>query len=257
MIFLKNPADPSTRQALHNAVTYTWEISFSELNLVSKLGSGQFADVYRGDWLDTEIAVKQPRGKALDNNLNEDEITVFLREVKLMSSLHHPNIVLFLGACITVPNISLVLEYLSGGSVFEYINSSEGRERALADSKANATQMMSFSIDVARGMKYLHHRAGIIQRDLKSSNLLIDHTLTVKICDFGLSKHLNHTATGAGGGKGSAGPAGAATPYTVAPEVIRNEKCDSKADVFSFAVCLWELYHNELPHEGMTGPELA
>ncbi|GMI39782.1 hypothetical protein TeGR_g12249 [Tetraparma gracilis] len=114
-IFLKNPSDPGN---LHNKTVYQWEIDFTELNLESKVGGGQYGDVYRGVWLDTEVAVKIPK-----TDIDEKELVRFCREVKLMSILHHPNIVLFLGACITSPNICLVMEYLSGGNLFDYINS--------------------------------------------------------------------------------------------------------------------------------------
>eukprot|EP00518_Triparma_eleuthera_P002332 CAMPEP_0182456162 /NCGR_PEP_ID=MMETSP1319-20130603/2079_1 /TAXON_ID=172717 /ORGANISM="Bolidomonas pacifica, Strain RCC208" /LENGTH=291 /DNA_ID=CAMNT_0024654343 /DNA_START=134 /DNA_END=1006 /DNA_ORIENTATION=- len=175
VIFVKDPTSiPSKGDQEHR--DYEWEIPFKEIKLTEKLGAGQYGDVYSGEWLDTKVAVKIPRTP------NSDVLRRFLREVKLMSILHHPNIVLFLGACITKPDICLVMEYLPGGSLFDYIHS-ESPTVIKSD-----LQMLSFAVDCARGMKYLHHRVHLVQRDLKSSNLLIDATLNLKIADFGLSK---------------------------------------------------------------------
>ena len=246
-IFLKEPRDArKSSDSEKEETTYTWEIDFAELNIFEVIGNGQFGQVYRGDWLNTEIAVKVPK-----QNIANAEMSLFLREVKLMSSIHHPNIVLFLGACLTKPNVVLVMEYLSGGNVFDFINREENKNMVTSNPAENEVLMMKFAVDCARGMKYLHHRARIIQKDLKTRNLLLDHVLTVKICDFGLSKQEGKSNSGGGNKEGGA------TPYTVAPEIIRNEGASFKADVFSFAICLWELFHNDLPHKGMAGPELA
>ena len=149
IIFLKN-SDPANA---NNNIDYKWEIPFKEIRLIERVGSGMYGDVYRGEWLDTEVAVKIPNFKKMD----DDSIGRFLREVKLMSFLHHPNIVLFLGACITAPDVCLVMEYLSEGNLYDFLH---------FDTRAsnNETLMRKFSVDIARGMKYLHHRARIIQR---------------------------------------------------------------------------------------------
>ena len=100
-----------------NFIKYEWEIPFSEIKLHARIGGGQYGDVYTGEWLDTDVAVKCPR-----SDLGNEELAVFLREVKIMSKIHHPNIVLFLGSCLIMPNICLVMEYLAGGNLFDYLN---------------------------------------------------------------------------------------------------------------------------------------
>ncbi|GMH70241.1 hypothetical protein TL16_g05360 [Triparma laevis f. inornata] len=240
-IFLRKPSNVKTE----DNKKYDWEIPFKEINLKSRIGGGQFGDVYHGEWLDTEIAVKIPKTEA-----SADEMKKFLREVKLMSMIHHPNIVLFLGACITMPDICLVMEYLPRGSLFDYIHKKEEEGEPLKD-KSDFT-MIKFAVDCAQGMKYLHHRVHLVQRDLKSHNLLINATMTLKICDFGLSKiHVE--------GKQSTQKSknGMGTPYWLAPEVIRNEKETIRADVYSFAIVLWEMFHLEVPHQDLTGPKAA
>jgi len=76
----------------------------------------------------------------------------FLKEIKLLSSLHHPNIVLFIGACIVKPNICLVMELLSKGNLFDFIHS--GEDAIMKRSKVeNDALMIKFAIDIVRGMK--------------------------------------------------------------------------------------------------------
>jgi len=145
----------------------------------------------------------------------------FLKEIKLLSSLHHPNIVLFIGACIVKPNVCLVMEMLNKGNLFDFIHSEETKSREKVE---NDALMIKFAIDIVRGMKYLHHKAKVIQRDLKSRNLLIDDMYTVKVCDFGLSRLDGRDSAGNFQSEG--------TPYWVAPEVIKKEVAGTQADVY-------------------------
>jgi serine/threonine protein kinase len=292
VIFAKTVGDPTNPA---NFVEYEWEIPFSEIKLHKRIGGGQFGDVYTGEWLDTDVAVKCPR-----SDIRDEELAVFMREVKIMSKIHHPNIVLFLGACLIKPNICLVMEYITGGNLFDYLNSpgpppgpppdsgiiieesenyanstNSGTGKNSSGSKSPETKVKAitgpspdvvakredyeidfmesirFAIDVARGMKYLHDRAKVVQRDLKSKNLLIDSTMAIKICDFGLSR-LETKNNASGSTMNELG-----TPYWLAPEVIKKEKSGTKADVYSFAVVLWEIFTHEIPHKEMTALEVA
>jgi serine/threonine protein kinase len=104
-------------------------------------------------------------------------------EITLMTELHHPNIVIFMAACIDEPKKCLVLEYLANGNMSDFLQD--------ASKKINLQLLHRFAVDIARGMKYLHRRCGLIQRDLKSRNLLIDDSFNVKLCDFGLSRFID------------------------------------------------------------------
>jgi serine/threonine protein kinase len=85
------------------------------------------------------------------------------------------------------------MEYLSNGSVYEYFQS--------LDRRLKISEVLKYATDVARGMQYLHRR-GVIQRDLKSQNLLIDDFYNIKVCDFGLSRVALYTRKDARGGSG-------------------------------------------------------
>ena len=213
---------------------YPWEIEYSELKFVRCIAKGANGQVFKGTWLGTVVAIKLPHA-----HLSDDLKAKMVDEAHLMSSLHHPNIVMFLGACLQKQKLAIVVEFLPHGSLADYI--------ADETNNIDLALMHRFAVDIARGMKYLH-RYGIIQRDLKPQNLLIDDARNVKVCDFGLSRHLpgdaeNLTACG--------------TPYWTAPEVITCGGYNHKADVFSFAIILFELVSREEPYVGQGGLEVA
>ncbi|PQP98171.1 hypothetical protein Pyn_04085 [Prunus yedoensis var. nudiflora] len=145
-----------------------------------------------------------------------------------MKRLRHPNIVLFMGAVTKPPNLSIVTEYLSRGSLYRLLHK-PGAMEALDERRR-----LNMAYDVAKGMNYLHRRnPPIVHRDLKSPNLLVDKKYTVKVCDFGLSRLKANTFLSS---KSAAG-----TPEWMAPEVLRDEPSNEKSDVYSFGVILWEL----------------
>ncbi|KAI9124390.1 hypothetical protein K1719_004312 [Acacia pycnantha] len=200
------------------------EISWSELILKEKIGTGSFGTVLRADWRGSDVAVKILKVQGFDAERYEE----FRKEVSLMKRLRHPNIVLFMGAVFEQPNLSIVTEYLSRGSLFELLRMPDARL------VLSGKRRLSMAYDVASGMNYLHQmRPPIVHRDLKSPNLLVDDTYTVKVCDFGLSRTKANTFLSS---KTAAG-----TPEWMAPEVIRGEPSNEKCDIFSFGVILWEL----------------
>ncbi|XP_027363896.1 serine/threonine-protein kinase CTR1-like [Abrus precatorius] len=206
------------------------DIPWSELILKENIGTGSFGTVLRADWRGSDVAVKILKAQGFDSERFEE----FLKEVSLMRSLRHPNIVLLMGAVIQPPKLSIVTEYLSRGSLFELLRM-PNVELSLSEKRR-----LSMAFDVANGMNYLHQRRPpIVHRDLKSPNLLVDDSYTVKVGDFGLSRTKANTFLSS---KTAAG-----TPEWMAPEVIRGEPSNEKCDVFSFGVILWELVTLQQP----------
>eukprot|EP00250_Pteridium_aquilinum_P013536 c21400_g2_i2 orf=780-4208(-) len=209
-----------------------WEIPWEELVIGERIGLGSYGEVYRGDWHGTEVAVK----KFLDQDLSGDALLEFGSEVRLMKRMRHPNVVLFMGAVMRAPNLSIVTEFLPRGSLYRLIHRS--------NNQPDEKRRMRMALDVARGMNYLHTSTPVIvHRDLKSPNLLVDKNWVVKVCDFGLSRIKNNTFLSS---KSTAG-----TPEWMAPEVLRNEPSNEKSDVYSFGVILWELVTLQQPWGGM------
>ncbi|KAG0457801.1 hypothetical protein HPP92_022958 [Vanilla planifolia] len=205
-------------------------ISWNDLLLKGKIGAGSFGTVHRAEWLGSEVAVKV----LMDQDIHPERFREFMREVSIMKSLRHPNIVLFMGAVIQPPHLSIVTEYLSRGSLYRFLHKPGVKE--LLDER----RRLSMAFDVAKGMNYLHKRnPPIVHRDLKSQNLLVDYKFTIKVCDFGLSRLKPSTYLSS---KSLAG-----TPEWMAPEVLRDEPSNEKSDVYSFGVILWELMTLQQP----------
>jgi serine/threonine protein kinase len=112
----------------------------------------------------------------------------FRAEMAFLSELHHPNIVLFIGACVRKPNLCIVTEFVKQGSL----------KTVLADNSIKITwhQKLRLLRSAALGINYLHSvQPTIIHRDLKSSNLLVDENWNVKVADFGFARIKEENAT--------------------------------------------------------------
>ncbi|XP_064959288.1 U-box domain-containing protein 51-like isoform X2 [Musa acuminata AAA Group] len=209
-----------------------WNIEFSELTVGTRVGIGFFGEVFRGIWNGTDVAIKV----FLEQDLTTENVEDFCNEISILSRLRHPNVILFLGACVKPPHLSLVTEYMEMGSLYYLIHTS-GQKRRLSWRKR-----LKMLRDICRGLMCIH-RMKIVHRDLKSANCLVDKHWTVKICDFGLSRVMKDSPMR---DNSSAG-----TPEWMAPELIRNESFTEKCDIFSLGVIMWELCTLNRPWEGI------
>ena len=144
-----------------------------------------------------------------------------------------------MAACKKPPVFCIITEYLSGGSLRRFLHMQEPNSLSLK-------QVLTLSLDIARGMSYLHSQ-GILHRDLKSENLLLSEDMTVKVADFGISCLESCT----GDVKSFTG-----TYRWMAPEMIKGKKHTRKVDVYSFGIVLWELLTALTPFSELT-PEQA
>jgi serine/threonine-protein kinase CTR1 len=216
------------------------EIPWSDLVLKERIGAGSFGTVHHADWHGSDVAVKI----LIEQDFHEERLKEFLREVAIMKRLRHPNVVLFMGAVLSRPNLSIVTEYLPRGSLYRLIHRPGTRE--ILDER----RRLRMALDVAKGMNHLHRlNPSIVHRDLKSPNLLVDKTWTVKVCDFGLSRLKANTFLSS---KSAAG-----TPEWMAPEVLRDEPSNEKSDVYSFGVILWELITLQQPWSGLNAAQVV
>lgn len=179
-------------------------------------------------WRGSEVAVK-----IFDEDVitDEDKVLAFRDELELLQLIRHPNVVQFLGAVTQSTPMMIVTEYLPKGDLRAYLK----RKGALTPEKA-----VRFALDIARGLNYLHERKpeAIIHRDLEPSNILVDDSGHLKVADFDFSKVLKVTNIVQENKPHSCKDA--ACRYS-APEVLRNEEYDTKADVYSFSLILQEM----------------
>ncbi|KAB2635239.1 serine/threonine-protein kinase HT1-like [Pyrus ussuriensis x Pyrus communis] len=220
----------SVKQKLGN-----WEIDRRLLKIGDRIASGSCGDLYRGIYLGQDVAVKILRSEHLNDAL-EDE---FAQEVAILREVHHSNVVRFIGACTKSPHLCIVTEYMPGGSLYDYLHNNHNILKL--------SELLKFAIDVCKGMEYLHQN-NIIHRDLKTANLLMDTNNVVKVADFGVARFQNQEGVMT---------AETGTYRWMAPEVINHQPYDQKADVFSFAIVLWELVTAKVPYDTMTPLQAA
>ena len=96
-----------------------WEINTDELEMAETLGTGGYGEVFRAKWRGTEVAVKMM--SARDSLLTKDMQRNFAEEVRVMTALRHPNVVLFMAACTKPPNMCIVMEFMGLGSLYEVL----------------------------------------------------------------------------------------------------------------------------------------
>ncbi|KAM1453957.1 hypothetical protein FF1_003547 [Malus domestica] len=218
-----------------NDGTDVWELDPRQLKFGNKVASGSCGDLYRGTYCTQEVAIKVLKPECV----NPDMLKDFAQEVYIMRKVRHKNVVQFIGACTKHPSLCIVTEYMSGGSVYDYLHKQKGVFKL--------PSLLKVAIDVSKGMTYLHQN-NIIHRDLKAANLLMDENEVVKVADFGVARVKSQSGVMT---------AETGTYRWMAPEVIEHKPYDHKADIFSFGVVLWELLTGKLPYEYLTPLQAA
>ncbi|KAK4562108.1 hypothetical protein RGQ29_004820 [Quercus rubra] len=218
-----------------NDGTDVWEIDPNHLAFGNKIASGSYGDLYKGTYCSQEVAIKVLKPERVNSDMQRE----FAQEVFIMRKVRHKNVVQFIGACTKPPSLCIITEYMSGGSVYDFLHKQKGVFKL--------PSLIRVAIDVSKGMDYLH-KNNIIHRDLKAANLLMDENEVVKVADFGVAR----VKTQSGVMTAETG-----TYRWMAPEVIEHKPYDHKADVFSFAIVLWELLTGKLPYEYLTPLQAA
>lgn len=216
-----------------------WSADMSQLFIGNKFATGRHSRVYRGVYKQKDVAIKLVSQPEEDGDLASMLERQFTSEVVLLFRLQHPNIITLIAACKKPPVFCIITEYLSGGSLRAYLHQQEPYS-------VPPNLVLKLALDIACGMQYLHSQ-GILHRDLKSENLLLDEDMSVKVADFGISC----LESQCGSAKGFTG-----TYRWMAPEMIKEKKHTKKIDVYSFAIVLWELITALTPFDDMT-PEQA
>ena len=146
-------------------------------------------------------------------------------------------VVEFLGACMSEQSLCLLTEYMPNGSMEDHLSRLRREGKRMRESR-----VVSLSLDVVKGLNWLHHK-GIIHRDLKSANILLDAAGRSKLSDFGLS-HVRRRDESMNGYHGVAG-----TPSYIAPEVLQGREYGVKADVYSLGVLINEMLATTAPFD--------
>lgn len=189
-----------------------------------RLGTGAYGTVYVGSISNGELVavkkIKHPEPETIEHVMNE---------VKMISSVSHPNLVRLLGCCIERGEQILVYEFMPNGTLAQHLQRQRGPGLPW-------TVRLAVATETAKAVAYLHSAVHppIYHRDIKSSNILLDHQFNAKIADFGLSRAVTTECSHV-----STAPQG--TPGYVDPQYHQNYHLSDKSDVYSFGVVLMEI----------------
>lgn len=238
-----------------------WEIDLSKLEMKNVVAHGAYGTVYRGTYDDQDVAVK-----VLD--WGEDGIArsaetaslraSFRQEVAVWQKLDHPNVTKFIGASMGTSNLKIpttnsdqnplppraccvVVEYLAGGTLKQYLIRNRRKKLALK-------VVIQLALDLSRGLSYLHSKK-IVHRDVKTENMLLDTRRTLKIADFGVARVEAQNPQDMTGETGTLG--------YMAPEVLDGKPYNRRCDVYSFGICLWEIYCCDMPYPDLSFADIS
>ncbi|CAM0901585.1 unnamed protein product [Alopecurus aequalis] len=234
---LSNPTNSYTSERIRELEEKIGDSEFDRnlLQPMDKFASGSSGDLYRGTYHGMDVAIKYLRAEHVNDSSNVE----FLQEIMILRSVKHENVVRYYGACTKHRKYLIVTEYMPGGNLYDFLHKK--------NNTLELSVILRIAIGISKGMDYLH-RNNIIHRDLKTANLLIGNGQVVKIADFGVSRYRSQEGDMT---------AETGTYRWMAPEVINHKAYDHRADVFSFAIVLWELVTSKIPYENLTPLQAA
>jgi len=230
---MKNPL--TAKEPSHNL--QEWEIDLYEIEFRQRIGRGIAGTTYLAKWSGQQVAVKVAA-------ITDLGLEGWYTEVHSLKRLHHPNVIRLLGSIYnpSPQTYGLVLEYCNSGDLSEALHR-----------QTPPNFFWKIADDVANGMSYLH-RKSIMHRDIKPANILLDGDVaggnfSAKVTDFGVA--VLHS------GPSEEHTAETGTYRWMAPEVIRHESYSFMADVYSYALVVWQLVTHETPFKDVSQIEAA
>ncbi|XGW28320.1 hypothetical protein V3C99_008249 [Haemonchus contortus] len=214
-----DPASPTKKDVKHR------------FEITKKLGSGTYGKVSLAfdHKFDREVAVKLIKKSAIENKA---DLVRIRREIRIMSALHHPNIIQIFEVFENREKIILVMEYASGGELYDYVS----RFGSLPESEARRIFRQ-----ITSAVLYCHKHQ-VAHRDLKLENILLDQDNNAKIADFGLSNYF---------GTKSLLTTFCGSPLYASPEIINGTPYKGpEVDCWSLGILLYTLVYGSMPFDG-------
>ena len=203
------------------------------------LGRGAFATVYEAtnEITNGKMAVRVVSLDVSDPDERKLRTNALLEEIRMMSSLEHPNIISYLYCERSGSDVNIFMEYAPGGSL-----------RSLLEKKgpASVSQVVSWLSDILAGLSYLHEK-GVVHCDIKCANILLSQSGACKLSDFGTSKSF----------EGQKPTMADGTLQFMAPEVLNNQPYDWRADIWSLGCTVMEMLTGLLPFSHLVENPLA
>ncbi|KAB2625452.1 serine/threonine-protein kinase HT1-like [Pyrus ussuriensis x Pyrus communis] len=241
-----------------------WEIDLAKLEIRYIVARGTYGTIFRGTYDDEDVAVK-----LLD--WGEDGYATiaetaalrasFQKEVAVWHKLDHPNVTKFIGASMGTSDLKIptkgsssdgvishparaccvIVEYVAGGTLKQYLIRNRHKKLAFK-------VVVQLALDLSRGLSYLHSQK-IVHRDVKTENMLLDTRINLKIADFGVARVEAQNPRDMTGETGTLG--------YMAPEVLDGKPYNRRCDVYSFGICLWEIYCCDMPYPDLSFADVS
>ncbi|OII74882.1 protein kinase domain-containing protein [Cryptosporidium ubiquitum] len=216
-------------------------IKMDDLVLEPATQRGSFGVVFKGRirsgvWSNKEVAVKRWK---FDNEsrITEEHFKSLEREVYAYRLLRHPNICSYIGVCLEPGFYAIITEYLANGNLFELLY----ENKVLV----SASDRLKISRQLCDAVNFIH-RNNMIHRDIKTANIILDHSNNVKLCDFGQTRTMNILTKTSSFGVILDENGG--SPRYMAPECFYiGKSIDEKSDVWAIACCLLEIFGGPIP----------
>ncbi|KAA0049340.1 hypothetical protein IC582_012674 [Cucumis melo] len=236
-----------------------WEIDLSKLDIIKQIAQGTYGTVYRGKYDDQEVAVKiLDWGEEGLATMAETAAlrASFRQEVAVWHKLDHPNVTKFIGASMGATNLKISMDGQNSFPsraccvVVEYVPSGTLKDHLIRywTKKLCIKAVVKLALDLSRGLSYLHSKK-IVHRDVKTENMLMDIHHNVKIADFGVARVEAQNPRDMTGATGTLG--------YMAPEVLQGKPYNRSCDVYSFGICLWEIYCCDMPYADLSFADVS
>ncbi|CAL5209653.1 unnamed protein product [Lathyrus oleraceus] len=233
-----------------------WEVDLAKLDLRYVVANGAYGTVYKGTYDNQAVAVKV-LDWGEDGVASVNEIAAlraaFRQEVTVWQKLNHSNVTKFVGASMGTSNLKIpsdaggqnplpskaccvIVEFVHGGTLKQFLMKNRRK-------KLPFKVVVQLALDLARGLSYLHSKK-IVHRDVKTDNMLLDENQKLKIADFGVARVEAVNPSEMTGETGTVG--------YMAPEVINGKPYNRSCDVYSFGICLWEIYCCDMPYQNLS-----
>lgn len=202
-------------------------------SIESLVGVGGMANVYRGTDLKTgnQIAVKVLKDEFLDN---EELVRRFKNESKAISILSHPNIVKVYDVSVTDKLQYIVMEYVDGITLKEYLKQRGGA--------LTWKETVHFATQILSALQHAHSK-GIIHRDVKPQNIMLLADGSIKMMDFGIARFSRAQSQ-------TVSDKAIGSVHYISPEQAKGERTDARTDIYSVGVMLYEMLSGRLPFDG-------
>jgi len=247
------------------ALREKWDIKRSEVLLGPELICTFKSAVHRATWNGIDVVAKIALLDCPDSTTEEIEEEM-LHEIEILSTVRHPDLVMFLGCCIQESPIMFISQFMPGGDLEHYY---ESNRKEGAPWVAGKKVINRWSCSILRALNFLHSCAQpIIHRDLKPLNILLTDRLDVKVTDFGISKATHRRQFNSPGTSSMSSqetsPMSSCDPYSMtggvgtwvymAPEVARHQAYTEKVDIYAFALILYFMSSGRQPFHEFASP---